>query len=347
MVMQTPNPINRIIPIVMDVTGKPNAALGDATNLVYSDQVVTRTKGYETLEFDIPLFSSKRFAILPERILQFDNRFFRIKLIEDSHNSNNLTHVTCYALWYDLMNGADFSKQYTSTIGLAGVLNDLVAGTEWRVARTPNVGAKNGATFPPNSRLWALRLACKIFGVSPTFDTKYKTIEIVLTNNTVKYPGVFHADKNISSLKRTIDSRNLCTRYTVIGKDDATMAPANGGLPYRENYSWFDSQQLPRRIIPITQSDDRFVIPGSMVETADEYLSLWSSPVISYEVDAVVLDGLPELYQKRLVIDPEMGVNDWLSCSERVINYSDYTKSKVTFSDPRADLVDLLNEEEI
>ena len=340
---------DRILPITYGSNEKPLAVLNNAFNIIYKDEIITRTKGYETLEFDIPLFDSKRNDILIDRLLDFGGRMFRIKLIEDERNTSNLTHVTCYALWYDLMGTGDWSATYTTATTPTKVLNDLVlsANDNWTYDTTIGQPIFQGMTFKPNSRLYNLRYAAKLWKLVPIINTQTKRIELYDPTKPIIFGDPFHVKKNIRSMSRTTDSRNLTTRYAIYGKDDITMASANGGKEYRENYTWMDSVRMPRRIWQQTKSDDRFTIPANMVQAADDFLAIYSKPLITYEVDVIVLSELPELLYAMLVVDEEFGIQDILTVVSREINYSTPSKSKITFSDPRADFMDLLNEDEL
>ena len=335
--------------MIFKANGFADIVASKANNVIFRDQEITRTKGYETIEFDIAISDSSYASILPERLVKFGARWFRIKLIEESRYQANSVHVTCYAKWYDMGECPEVTLNYGSTT-LGEVLSYISSASNVTIIPGSGVAAKaiGGLTVKANSPLYLLRYLCKVFGLVLVFgyDDKGNVICIpqYLTMQRLNFP--LAAGKHISGIKRTVDSRSLCTRYTLIGENGVTAAAANGGLAYLEKYDWFDAQGLPRRVIPITKEDTRYTLADNMLESMSSYLDTYSSPIVTYAVNALIYSTIPEIYQYQLILDEDLNLTEWRKVSSREINYSSISKSSIVFDDPRQTIIDSLNSDE-
>lgn len=326
-----------------------------AFNIEFKDEVVTRTKGLETLTFEIANSDRGYPEMKAERIVDFGGRWFRIKLLEDTYYSKRITKVTCYALWNEAAEGAEKVMNFSNTT-LAVVLDILSSGTniQFRVpSNLQNLSIK-GLTGKRNSVLYHYRYILKQYGLNTLFGYE-RTEDGINIIAIPQYPEETRIEwplvvaKTLSDVKRTEDSRDLCTRYTLIGKDanmnDVTVASINNGKEYLENYDWFDLVGQKRRIIPVTKEDDRFNDKESMIEAMRSYLMIYSKPFVSYEVNAVLYEdkGIPELLHSQLILDENFLITEWRRVTSRSINYNNIHDSSIVFEDPRQDLVDLLN----
>lgn len=338
----------RFYPIAYNANERRDTILENAFNIIYRDEIITRTKGYETLEFDIPMRDRARNSILPEHRLEFGDKFYIIKLINDG--SDGITHVSCVASWYELGQGGDFYGVYSTTETISEMAFDIVNGhRSYWIQGTVENKSLQGATFKENSRLYNLRLLAKLSGTVLSF--KQIRQESGRFYN-LTYVGselgkeIFHTRTNIQSIQRTIDTRKYITRYTLYGKDGLDCASINGNNKYVEDYAWSDSMGMPRFIRQETKHDERFTIKQNILNTAKEYLKTWSRPIVTYEIEIALFLDIPELNTMRRVVDEEMGVNDNFVITQRELNYSEPAKSRITLSDPRSNLVDLFNDEE-
>lgn len=326
-----------------------------AFSIMFNDEVVTRTKGLETLTFEISNSEKSYTQLKAERLIDFGGRWFRIKLLEDTYYSRRITKVTCYALWNEIAEGPEKSMNFTNTT-LPIVLDILAVGTnvEFKVPSNLQGLAIKGLSGKRNSTLYHYRYILKQYGLETLFgyektDTGVKVIAIPqkYEESRIEWPLV--VAKTLSDVKRVEDSRDLCTRYTLLGKDgngdDITVSTINNGNEYIENFVWFDKMGMTRRIIPVTKSDDRFKDKDSMLEAMRSYLAIYSKPFVSYDVDALLYQdsGIPELLHSQLILDENYLITEWRKVSSRSINYSSLQKSSIVFDDPRQDLVDLLN----
>lgn len=326
-----------------------------AFNIMYNDEVVTRTKGLETLTFEISNSERSYADLRAERVIDYGGRWFRIKLLEDTYYSRRITKVTCYALWNEVAEGPEKTMNFTSTT-LPVVLDILAVGTnvQFKVPSNLQNLAVRSLTGERNSTLYHYRYILKQYGLETLFgyertETGVKVIAIPQRYEETRIEWPLVVAKTLSDVKRVEDSRDLCTRYTLLGKDsegnDITVSTINSGKEYSENFSWFDSKGMPRRIIPVTKSDDRFKDKDSMLEAMNSYLTIYSKPFVSYDVKAILYKdkGIPELLYSQLILDENYLITEWRKVSSRSINYSALQNSSIVFDDPRQDLVDLLN----
>lgn len=333
-------------PIVINFEGKYEAVLDKAYNIMLQDELLTSGSGYETLTFCISNHDKKRKFLMNEKGVELDGRTYTIKMIEDLKNGSNVCTVTCDAGWYDLNDGElkdlVYADRVTGTPSelitneLAGVTGILVprtpaelltyqlAGTGWTIGKiTVTGGIKSEASQGVETVLHNLREICTRFGGDLYFDTKKKKVSL-LANMGRKHQKIFCYEKNTSSIKRTIDTRDLFTRFTLIGKDadgnEVTVAKINDGKDYVENYSWFDKIGMPRKIKWYKKTDDRYSDKPNMLEYMTNWLAQYCKPVIGYELNLSLFEFTPSLGDYVFVYDKDLGIAGWLRVYSRKKN---------------------------
>lgn len=326
-----------------------------AFNVTFKDEFVTRTKGMETLTFEIANSERSYLDIQAERLVEFGGRWFRIKLLEDTYYSRRVTRVTCYAVWNEMSEGAEIVLNFTNTT-LSVVLDVMSQGTNITFKIPSNLQNKvvKGLTSKRNSVLYQYRYILKQYGLETLFgyEVTEDGIQIIAipqmpAETKIEWPLV--VGKTLSDIRRIVDSRDLCTRYTLIGQDSelqpVTVASINDGKEYLEDFSWFDAVGQPRRIISATKEDNRFTIKESMLTAMEAHLAIYSKPFVTYEVSAVLYadKGIPDLLHSQLILDENFLITEWRRISSRNIVYSELHRSAIVFEDPRQDLVDVLN----
>jgi len=332
-----------------DESFRPIGVLRRAYNIILNDERVTRTTGAEQLKFSILNDSPYYDDIYVERLIEFGGRWFRIKLLEDTYYKNRGSSVSCDALWYELGDGGRMPCNYENTT-IAGMLSDQFRGLDVSWVLPTDVQSINvrSVTKDMNSRLHNLRYILRQYNLEVVFGYRRhdKGVTIVI------FPQVYQmtkkdfplvVGKSVSSITRTVDSRNLCTRYTLTSTDDngdeITIADINGGKSYLDDTSYFRRIGAPERIIEKSKDDNRYRNKWEMMEAMREHLRIYSSPFVSYDVDAALYshEQLPDLLESQLILDEKYEITEWRIVTKRKINFSNLTKSVISFQDPRAD----------
>ena len=216
-------------------------------------------------------------------------------------------------------------------------------GTEWSVG-TVDVDVSLRAHTSDNleTSLYNLRQVSGNFGGDLYFDTAARTVSL-LKNLGIRHQKIFCYEKNTKSIKRTVDTRNLFTRFTLIGKDsegnDVTVSDVNGGKDYVENYEWTDKAGLPRRIKWHRKVDERFSDKQNMLEYMKSWLTTYSKPVVSYQLDVSLFDISPSLGDYVYVRDVDLGIDGWLRVVARKKNVLQPELSTVQLESSKASII--------
>lgn len=293
---------------------------GDIYDVLIEEQLITRTKGYDTLQFKMPLDNVKQKYVKNERIVRINSdRQYRIRTIEKNKASSRVLTVYCESLWYDLNNGALTNHIGTTSQTIEQAVNQILNGTGWSFGESDITETHSYTINDPVTPLYKLRYVQRIFNAEMTFDTVNMTVNLYQqagedTNIVISY------DSNVDSIVRNDDTTKLTTRVYMYGKDDLTIAPINGGIEYLENYTWMDSEQIPRAIKAHTIKDDRFTDMNSMLEYMQNYLDRYSSPLISYELGQTIIEKELNIGDTLRVQDIQLGQNDEHRIAEKRIN---------------------------
>lgn len=335
-------------PIILTPDGKYEAILNHAYNIIVDDELLSTSGGHETLTFLLSNYDRKRRLLANERILEVQGRRYIVRVIEDLKNNSNVCTVSCDALWYDLNDGelkhlmhADKAK-----IDAPEAVAQQLEGTDWTVGVVDVEGSRDKHTSDATeTSLYNLRQISGIYGGDLKFDTINRTVSL-LTNMGIKHQKVFCYERNATSIKRTTDTRNLFTRYTLIGMDadgkDVTVADINGGKDYVENYDWFDWSGLPRKIKWYRQKDQRWSDKQNMLDHMHSWLKVYSQPIVGYELDVSLFEISPNLGDYVFVYDKDLNIGNWLRVVSRKKNVLQPHLSTVVLEATRKTIVETI-----
>lgn len=324
---------------VLDEDGTTKiGVIKDAYNIVGNEQIITRVRGLETLEFNLPLESEDVTLLSPERRIHFwaNGRTYIIITIEQTKAAEKTVHVYCEALWYELADGEYFFWENRTKTQIQNAFGQVLVTTGWDVGTYPNVPTRI-FTIRDETRLWSLRYLAQVYGVEMSFDTTKKLVNLKDTPTSVSefrgYNTVFRYDytgANISSITRTIDTSQLVTRVYMYGEDGLTVESINDGFPYINNYGWYYDIGKTPKIKTHVIEDDRFTDVDSMYAYMLDYLDTYAYPIITYTVDEAVVGNI-DLGDYAYVQDWDLGLKIWTRCLEKTTNYSNPSESKVVF----------------
>lgn len=313
-------------PILLTPDGKYEAILNHAYSITVEDELLTTSNGYETLKFLLSNYDKKRSLLANERMVEVQGRRYVIRVIEDLKNNSNVCTVTCDAVWYDLNDGDLKYLMHTenTTIDAEESVSQQLEGTEWTVGVVDVGGTRPAHTSEAKeTSLYNLRQIAGNFGGDLCFDTVNYKVSL-LANLGVRHQKIFCYEKNTTSIKRTVDTRSLYTRFTLIGKDadgnDVTVEEINDGKEYVENFEWYDQCGLPRKVKWYRNADDRWSNKENMLEYMKSWLANYSKPTISYELKVSLFELCPDLGDYVYVLDKDLKIEGWLRVVSRKRN---------------------------
>lgn len=313
-------------PILLDAEGKNFAIINKAYNIIVEDEILTSSNGYETLTFTLSNFDKKRRLLGNENVLEVEGRRYVIRVIEDVKNNSNLCTVICDALWYDLNDGDLKSLMHSDsgTIDARTAVAQQLEGTDWELGTVDIYESRPRHTADAQeTSLFNLRQISGLYGGDLFFDTRNQKVSL-LANMGVRHEKIFCYEKNTTSIKRTIDTRSLYTRYCLVGKDadgnEVTVAEINDGKDYVENYEWYDQVGLPRKLKYFRQKDDRWSDKQNMLDHMNSWIKVYSKPVIGYELNVSLFEVSPNLGDYVYVLDKDLGIGNWLRVVSRKRN---------------------------
>lgn len=333
------------IPKVMDESDNIVAYLENAYNIIINDQHITRTNGFETLKFNIPLDDEKCIHIKNERKIEVNDRWYVIKNIDDTKAVQKIRSVECDAYWYDLSDGELKTHTSDALFSARQAIDEQLQGTGWTSGTIENTTTHRFTINDPNTTLYNLRYIWLVYGGEMWFDSKNQLVH--LHNNAGRRTNnYFTYTYNLASIQRLSDTTNLITRLYMYGEtpegedEPITIAPINNGLPYIEDYSWYDEQGLQRKLKTYIIEDNRFNNMYYMKEYMQNYLDIYARPVVTYELNPSVLEEDVNLYDYVYISDPELGLSRWFQVLERELDLRVPQNSKLTLESIQVDLSD-------
>lgn len=330
--------------VVLTSEGKVEAIIDKAYDIIVKTEMLTRTNGYEILEFKIPFDYSERGLLFNEKCVEIDNRQYVIKLIDDTKASSNITTITCDAIWYDLADGELLNHKSIAKFTARAAIEEQLSGTAWTCGVCEIETVHQYTLNEKNTRLYNLRYIHKLFGGDMWFDTKKKQVNLY-TEMGSKTNNIFKYEKNIPEIKRTIDTRDLVTRYTLTGKDGITISSVNKGKPYVENYGYYDQLGIPRKLKSYEHQDERFTNEVYMKWYMETWLSQHAYPIITYQITPAVVKVEPQLGDYIYVIDEQLQLKKWLRILAMDENKLEPWNTKYTLENVFSDISDILNDE--
>lgn len=356
-----------------------------AYEITWKGQVITRTKGLETLSFKVSKNEEGVSEIQVEDYIRCGERIFVVKNIKDTSNNNSDVQVDCYAAWYELGHVGRTNKllkrpaDNTWIYGRALLQSFLDWWTDSQMGRTlttsqvpPSIATVvvRGFSGGPQTVLWWLRLLCKRFNLDMWFSydfrnsnsLPYDKIIVHFRVTQITFPGSstlsYLADGdplvtgiNMAGVSRNVDSRELATEMTLFGMVNEETGERyemtkQGIYNYAFNYNWFSEAKKKTKYIHLVKTDERFSDPDAMRESATNYLAIYSSPFTSYTFDITYFKTLPRLYDWQLVVDDHMQISEYRKVTDITMVTDNMQATEINFSDPRKDAVDILNESE-
>ncbi|WP_051344365.1 phage tail protein [Alicyclobacillus herbarius] len=311
-------------PKVYDRSGKLLAVIDKAFSVQIQDQLITETNGQETLTFSLPAYDPKLALFTNEDHVRVGGSEFVIRVMEigwDSGQGIPTVDVTCEAVWYDLAEYDPITSLDMKDIGPSAVMQAILQGTDWSVGTVEITTPGNFSITDSTNRLAAIRQIPGIYGGELKFDSVGRKVHLLRQVGS-DTGFLFAFGKNMKSNKRTVDTRNLVTRLYPYGANNLSIADVNNGVPYIEDYSWYDSTGKTRQVKSATLTNDDITNPSYLLQWAKQQLAVLCQPTISYAVDGVLTpdDPIPGLGDIVTVYDQTLGLNMKARIAKRTID---------------------------
>lgn len=283
-----------------------------------------------TLTFKLSLADPKAEVIEAEMPVVFKGRHYVARGVTTTKSKRSAeVEVYCERNWYDLLYAGQIEAQTWTTTAF-GALTSLLAGTDWYVGQvdpTATLGWENES----GTVLGVLKQVASVYGGDLVFDDVNKFVHLL--NQGGRDRGTFFSyEKGITSAQKREDTTNLVTRIYGRNADGLTIAPANNGVDYIEDFSWTTE---------VRQSTYDFksgMTPQAMMRFLQAFIVDRAQPSISYEYEVAGLIGRTEEVDRFEVLDIVFVMDEDYaqSVKSRVvqleIDWVDLRNSKITLA---------------
>jgi len=271
-------------PVVLDADGAWEAVLENAFDVI----VIGEVNGADTLQFSLPFSDPKRVFLDNEKQIQIAGEIYRVRTVTDEKTADNnngvLTTVYAEAAFYDLTFSVGKEPVEFNAALPVEPISYALTGTGWSVG-TIDVTTLRTWNCEEKNALAVLRMTAQIHGGDLIFDSRNKQVSLLQFSG--KDSGaLFSYRKNLTGIKRVIDTRSLVTRLFAVGKDGMTFASINHGRPYVEDFSFTNEIRVS------TLDCSNFTNPYQMLEFTNMRLGDYARPRISYVLNAMDLSVL-------------------------------------------------------
>jgi phage minor structural protein len=269
-------------PVILDKNGAWEAVLENAFDIIVTGEV----NGADTLEFKLPFHDPKRSTLENEKQVQIVNDIYRIRTLTDNKSEDGrvITQVYAEAVFYDLSFSAEKEPREFNADTADVPMQYALLGTGWTVGNV-TVTTKRTWQCTEKNALSILRTVQNIYGGDLVFDSANRQVHL-LTFSGTDSGALFSYRKNLKSIQRVVDTRELVTRLYAYGKDGLTFASINGGKEYVEDYTFSSEVRVS------TLDCSSFTNPYQMLEYAKMRLAEYSKPRVSYVLSAMDLSAL-------------------------------------------------------
>lgn len=288
-------------PVILDPNGAWEAVLENAYDIIVTGEV----NGADTLEFKLPFSDPKRAYLDNEKQVQIAEDIYRIRTVNDEKGSDGnsiLTSVYAEAAFYDLTFSAEKQpREFNADLPTVPMAYAL-AGTGWEVG-TVNVTTLRTWNCQEDNALAILRMVQNIHGGDLVFHSRDRRVDL-LTFSGTDSGALFAYRKNLTGIKRVVDTRSLVTRLYAIGKDGMTFATINGGKEYVEDFTYSNEVRVS------TLDCSSFTNPYQMLEFAKMRLAEYAKPRVSYVLSAMDLSVLTGYEHEKWELGDIVTVDD-------------------------------------
>ena len=288
------------------------------------------TSNESTLTFTLSLADPRASLIEPEMPVTFKGRHYVARGITTTKTgTSGRVEVYCERIWYNLVYAGQIDAQTWSSTA-RDAMTSVLAGTDWYVGQIDKTNVLNWEN-ESGTVLGVLNQIASLYGGDLVFDDQ--THFVHLLNQGGRDRGTYFTyEKGVESATRRTDTTSLVTRIYGRNAEGLTIAPANGGVDYVEDFTWTNE-------VRVSVYDFRSgMTPQAMMNFLVPFLALRATPNLSYEYQVSgLIDRVDEVdrFEVRDIIfvmdeDFEQSVKSRIVSLE--IDWVDLRNSKITLS---------------
>ena len=326
-------------PIILDQNKNALAVLENAYDIILEQEV----NGIDELTFSLPFTDEKREFLANENLVQMFDTIYVIREVSNKKTGEPSVEVFCEALWYDLQYADPLEKTEWTDATPYEFLTDILQGTGWRVGDVEITSRRNVKLDEESqNRLQGIWAGQGVYGGDVVFDTDLLLVHLKQPNTKHSGAAIVYK-KNMQEIEAHYDTKDLITRLYLYGKNGLSIADANNGVPYIENYSFANKKRV--RIL----KDERFTNPFHLKEYGEQLLETLSKPRVSYRMTIQVLSQLSGLSHEQFTIgdiirvyDSELGIDENTRIMKWSYNVAEPWNTKVELESKTKGISDLL-----
>ncbi|MGM9924681.1 MAG: phage tail spike protein, partial [Bacillus sp. (in: firmicutes)] len=296
---------------------------------------VSLENNVETLEFDLDashetanLLEEEGYIIYTDRDKK--QRLFIIKEIRDKHDAQQVKSIYCEVSAVGDLYGSVVRPVTMNSHTLERAAAIVLNNTGWKLGNIDFVGVQDIKIEEYTSSLEALKIVVEAFGGELEFEVKFngslitdKLVHIVEKRgqNTGK---IFEYSKNLSSIERVEDTKELITAIIPVGKaDDAgNVLTITGYTPNQEKGFYIEQDYIVSeeafqkynksgRNIFWVYKDDKATNKAELYQNGLSELKDKSKPRVTYSCDAKLFETMAGYEHESVRIGDEVLVKDW------------------------------------
>lgn len=271
--------------------------------------------GEYSLSFTIPKNSKSYSQVQVGRFIKAYDTVFIIRSLEEMSQPPLLeVDIYCEHILFELLD--EFKPLLTHQNSTAQyMLNSILNGTRFK--GTTGISGAYNLQVSKGSKLKCIDELCEnVDGIripANMPDAEGFFGINILGSSGMEKGFLVHNRKNLSSIKRIVDGKNIITRLFVYGEEGLGIEEATGsnGLPYIDSTNSRDYPKPKEGAV----SFDNINEANSLYEAGLKYLQTASKPAISYEIEMEALKTLLNTNPDKInigdvirVIDEELDV---------------------------------------
>lgn len=286
--------------IVMNQQSQWEAVLQNAHDIVMTAEV----NGVDTLEFKLPFNDAKRLSLDNEREIRVAGNTYRVRTLSDEKGADGsiLTTVYAEADFYGLAYSAEKEPREFNADTADASMRFALEGTGWELGEV-NVRTLRTWQSRDDNALVILRTVQKLHGGDLIFDSGERKVSL-LTFGGKESGALFAYKKNLTSIKRVVDTRGLITRLYARGKEGITFASINDGKPYVADHTYTDEVRVS------TLDLSNFTNPYQMLEFTKMRMAEYAKPRVSYVLSAMDLSVMTGYEHEEWTLGDIVTVDD-------------------------------------
>lgn len=324
-------------PVILDRNLQREAVLENAYDVIIYEEV----NGADYVTFKLPYQDDKRHYLDNEKKIQFTDDVYLIRTITDTKSESGeiITEVYAEAEYYNLAFSDPIEEIEFDSATAVEVMEYGARNSGWTVGQVDNTKTRNWEVRESNVLAYMRRVQ-EIWGGDLVFDAENHTINLLEKQG--QDNGVLFAyRKNMKSIQKIVDTKELITKLYVYGRDGLSIADANNGREFLEDYSF--TSEIRSHVI----KHQSFTNPFQLKEWGEERLEELKQPRISYIIQAIDLSVLSGHEHEQFNIgdtitvdDHEMGIRAKTRVIRREYNTQEPWKTVIELSTKLKELGD-------